>query len=243
MTEDEDRAGFSLRRWSRRKLAHARAAPAAQAAPPTANAAASPSPAAAATAAPAATTPATPSAAAPATPSAAAPATPSTDAALPPVESLTFDSDFTAFLQPKVDAALKRSALRTLFRDPRFNVMDGLDTYIDDYTKPDPISPEMVRELAQSRYLFDPPRTRVNAQGHVEDVPPDEDAVATGTPDAEVAPANAATGAASPAALESQSDDSNQHPPLPQPTERVVPAAAPDAVATAPRDSKPRTAQ
>ena len=59
--------------------------------------------------------------------------------ALPPVESLTIDSDFSAFLQPKVDEALKRQALKKLFRDPRFNVMDGLDVYIDDYSKPDPI--------------------------------------------------------------------------------------------------------
>jgi hypothetical protein len=33
-------------------------------------------------------------------------------------------------MQPGVDPALKRQALRTLVRDPRFNVMDGLDIYI-----------------------------------------------------------------------------------------------------------------
>ena len=51
---------------------------------------------------------------------------------LPPVESLTFDSDFTAFMQPDVDPALRRQALKTLLQDPRFNVMDGLDVYIAD---------------------------------------------------------------------------------------------------------------
>src|SRR5439155_4992465 len=75
---------------------------------------------------------------------------------LPSVESLTFDSDFTVFLQPKVDEALKRRALKKLFSDPAFNVMDGLDTYIDDYSKPDPISPELVRELVQGRGIFGP---------------------------------------------------------------------------------------
>jgi hypothetical protein len=45
---------------------------------------------------------------------------------LPPVQSLTIDSDFSAFLQPEVDETLKRQALKQLFRDPRFNVMDGL---------------------------------------------------------------------------------------------------------------------
>lgn len=93
---------------------------------------------------------------------------------LPPIESLTIDSDFSAFLQPKVDEALKRQALKQLFRDPHFNVMDGLDIYIGDYTQPDPISPEIVRELVQGRYIFNPPPTRINAQGFLEDVPADE---------------------------------------------------------------------
>jgi hypothetical protein len=93
---------------------------------------------------------------------------------LPAVESLSFESDFSLFLQPKVDETLRRQALKKLFSDPRFNVMDGLDVYIDDYGKPDPIAPELVRQLVQGRYLFDPPQTRVNAQGMVEDVPPDE---------------------------------------------------------------------
>ena len=90
--------------------------------------------------------------------------------ALPPVESLTFDSDFTAFMQSGIDDNVRRSALRKLLRDPRFNVMDGLDVYIDDYSKPDPIPPEMLQSLVQARYLFDPPKTRVNDEGFVEDV-------------------------------------------------------------------------
>jgi hypothetical protein len=114
-----------------------------------------------------------------ATPSAASevaapPTTPATTAAaaLPPVESLTFHSDFAAFMQPEVDETLRRTALKKLFNDPRFNVMDGLDTYIDDYSKPDPIAPDVVRTLVQARYIFDPPQTRVNEQGFAEDVPP-----------------------------------------------------------------------
>src|SRR4029079_14744392 len=93
---------------------------------------------------------------------------------LPPIESLTIDSDFTAFLGPQVDPGVKLAALKKLFRDPRFNLMDGLDVYIDDYSIPGPIAPELVRQLAHARYLFDPPRTRVNEAGFVEDVPDDE---------------------------------------------------------------------
>jgi len=66
---------------------------------------------------------------------------------LPPVESLTLGSDFTAFLRPEVDDQLKRAALKQLFRDPRFNLMDGLDTYVDDYTQADPIAPDVLADL------------------------------------------------------------------------------------------------
>ena len=69
----------------------------------------------------------------------AAPSAPAEAQPLPPVESLTFESDFTAFMQPEVDPGLRRQALKTLLQDPRFNVMDGLDVYIDDYSKPDPL--------------------------------------------------------------------------------------------------------
>jgi hypothetical protein len=102
------------------------------------------------------------------------------DGSLPPVESLTLESDFSAFMHPKVDEALKRRALKQLFRDPHFNIMDGLDVYIDDYSKPDPIPPEIVRQMVQGRYVFDPPPTRINAHGHVEDMPEEEIAATEG---------------------------------------------------------------
>ena len=79
-------------------------------------------------------------------------ATPHAD--LPAVESLTPDSDFGPFMQPGVDASLRNQALKTLFRDPAFNVMDRLDTYIDDYSKPDPIPGAMLRQLNQAKGLF-----------------------------------------------------------------------------------------
>jgi len=74
---------------------------------------------------------------------------------LPPVESLTPESDFTPFMRGDVDPGLRRQALRTLFRDPRFNVMDGLDVYIADFSKPDPIPPEWLGQLQQMARLGD----------------------------------------------------------------------------------------
>jgi hypothetical protein len=78
----------------------------------------------------------------------AAPAEP-----LPAIESLTPESDFLPFLKPGVDEDLKRQALRTLFRDPQFNIMDGLDIYTGDYSQPDPIPPEMLARLNQLSHL------------------------------------------------------------------------------------------
>jgi hypothetical protein len=117
MTAKGDAERFSLSRWSRRKLETAAEAPAP-----------SPAPAVVPATAPGVSVPTAP-------------------VELPPVESLTFESDFTAFLRPGVDDKVKRAALKQLFRDPRFNVMDGLDTYIDDYTKADPIPPDMLADL------------------------------------------------------------------------------------------------
>ena len=70
---------------------------------------------------------------------------------LPPVETLTPESDFKPFMQPDVEAGVKQAALKQLFKDPHFNVMDGLDTYIDDYTIADPIPDEMMKTMYQAR--------------------------------------------------------------------------------------------
>lgn len=73
---------------------------------------------------------------------------------LPSLDSLHgLASDYQAFLRPEVDAATRSAALKKLFFDPHFNQMDGLDTYIDDYSKADPIPSAMLRLLNQARHL------------------------------------------------------------------------------------------
>jgi len=74
---------------------------------------------------------------------------------LPPVEELTIDSDFKGFFHPKVDEDVRRGALRKLFSDPHFNVMDGLDVYIDDYSKTEPIPAAMLAGLKQAQRIFE----------------------------------------------------------------------------------------
>jgi hypothetical protein len=95
--------------------------------------------------------------AAPATTPAATPPK-SRPAATPPptlddVAKLTRDADFSRFVARDVEAPVRHAALKKLFSDPRFNVMDGLDTYIDDYGRPDPLPASMLRRMVQARGL------------------------------------------------------------------------------------------
>lgn len=69
------------------------------------------------------------------------------------VKALTRDSDYARFVAGGVDEGVKRAAMKKLFTDPHFNVMDGLDTYIDDYNTPDPIPLAMLRQMNQSKFL------------------------------------------------------------------------------------------
>ena len=69
------------------------------------------------------------------------------------VAALTRESDYSRFVAGDVAPDVKNAALRKLFSDPHFNVMDGLDTYIDDYGKPDPLPPGMLRKMVQSQLL------------------------------------------------------------------------------------------
>ncbi|NIR31985.1 MAG: DUF3306 domain-containing protein [Gammaproteobacteria bacterium] len=56
-----------------------------------------------------------------------------TDADLPPLDSLDETSSYADFLSPRVSETLRRQALRKLFTSAKFNVVDGLDDYAEDY--------------------------------------------------------------------------------------------------------------
>lgn len=86
-----------------------------------------------------------------------APVTPATAEeapSLPPLEELGIDSDYRGFMHPKVDETLRRAALKKMFSDPHFNVMDGLDVYIDDYSISDPLPASMLAELKQAQKIL-----------------------------------------------------------------------------------------
>lgn len=89
-------------------------------------------------------------------------AAPTPEEALPPptiedVAKLTPDSDFSRFVKRDVDESVKRSALKKLFSNPHFNVMDGLDIYIDDYNKFTPMTPALLASLNHAKDLLNPP--------------------------------------------------------------------------------------
>ncbi len=74
--------------------------------------------------------------------------------ALPPVQDLTPDSDFSGFMHPKVEDALRRVALKKLFSDPHFNLPDPYEAYSGDWTVGEPIPPELLATLNQARTLL-----------------------------------------------------------------------------------------
>lgn len=66
------------------------------------------------------------------------------------VAALGLDANYSRFVASGVDENVKRAALKKLFAEPQFNVMDGLDTYIDDYGLPDPLPAGMLRKMNQA---------------------------------------------------------------------------------------------
>lgn len=167
--------GNFFSRWSRQKAqtqaqAQVRAeAPPAPAVLPGTAAGANPAGAVPAPASVAAPTPASTSSPDPAAPT------------LADVAQLTPQSDFAPYMGRTVTQAVKNAAMKKLFADPHFNVMDGLDIYIDDYSIPSPLSPEELKNMVAAQFikLVDdpeakaPPEATPDAQASVPTPPPD----------------------------------------------------------------------
>ena len=137
---DEQGGGF-LDRWSRRKVqARAGQTPADEAPPPVAAAVAAPVDGSK-------TLPALADKAPPAIKEEAPVLT------LEDAQALTPESDFTPFVQRAVAPEVRNAAFKKLFADPHYNVMDGLDIYIGDYSIPDPLPASMLRQMASAQFL------------------------------------------------------------------------------------------
>lgn len=69
------------------------------------------------------------------------------------VARLTAESDYSPFVARGTDPAVRRAALKTLFSDPHFHAIDGLDVYIGDYTRHVPLTPAMLAALQHVRSM------------------------------------------------------------------------------------------
>lgn len=69
------------------------------------------------------------------------------------VAQLTPEADFSPFVAKTVPSEVRNAAVKKLFADPHFNVMDGLDIYIDDYTKPSPLSKLELAKMVGAQFL------------------------------------------------------------------------------------------
>jgi hypothetical protein len=69
------------------------------------------------------------------------------------VEQLTPDSDFSKFMTQGVSPEVRNAAMKKLFTDPHYNVMDGLDIYIGDYNTPDPLPAGMLAKMVGAQFL------------------------------------------------------------------------------------------
>lgn len=68
-------------------------------------------------------------------------------------QALTPASDFSRFVAKGVSPEVRNAAVKKLFADPHFNVMDGLDIYIDDYSKPSPLSAADMAKMVSAQFL------------------------------------------------------------------------------------------
>lgn len=85
-------------------------------------------------------------------PEATLPGSPLPDA-MPSLDSLTPQSDFSPFMAKDVDPQLRNLAMKKLFTDPHYNIMDRLDIYIDDYSTHPPLSLDIIRQMSISKTL------------------------------------------------------------------------------------------
>lgn len=109
-----------------------------------------------------------------------------TDADMPPIESLSENSDFSMFLSPGVSEELRRVALRKLFRLPQFSERCPLDGEYYDCTNLEPLGSIITHDMREemkraaeklAETLNEPPQlSDTSAAPAIEPVaaPPDE---------------------------------------------------------------------
>ena len=139
-------------------------------------------------------------------------------------QALTPASDFRPFMGQGVAPEVKNAAMKKLFADPHFNVMDRMDIYIDDYSQPDPLPLAMLRQMNGAKFLNlfedeDQDKDKAALAGAPDEgtvqapLPPVSDGVSVSTSAQTVATeAPLSADASGVADASDSSDDSPQHP-------------------------------
>jgi hypothetical protein len=136
---------------------------------------------------------------------------PPTDEDLPPLESLDEHSDYSGCMSPRVSEALRKQALRKLFRSQKFNYICELDDYIDDYTSFPALGDVVTADMKHAaERLLKKQLEAEEADAAAAAAAAEEEAGAA--PDAADAPGNEAMAAAGPDGTEQPGDASGDAP-------------------------------
>lgn len=69
------------------------------------------------------------------------------------VKSLTPESDFSSFVARGVSPDVRNAAMKKLFADPHYSLIDGMDIYLEDYSLPSPLSVAMMAKMVSAKTL------------------------------------------------------------------------------------------
>ncbi|MEZ0247550.1 MAG: DUF3306 domain-containing protein [Methylophilaceae bacterium] len=89
---------------------------------------------------------------------------------LPAPETLDFNADFSLFMRDGVDGETRRNALRKLFMTDHYRAMDGLDVYVDDYSRPTLLPSDLLQTLDHAHALLQKTEESV-AEAAVQPIP------------------------------------------------------------------------
>jgi hypothetical protein len=92
---------------------------------------------------------------------------------MPPLDSLDQDSDYSPFLSRGVSPELRQTALRQLFRQPKFNVETCLDDFQDDFLNFQPLGDIVTADMRHMAEV-EAQREAARAAGAAEKAPPSE---------------------------------------------------------------------
>jgi hypothetical protein len=109
------------------------------------------------------------------------------------VQTLTPQSDFSAFVAREVPSDVRNAAMKKLFADPHYSLIDGMDIYLEDYSLPSPLSAAVMAKMASAQFLklVDDPEAKKESDTADASAPAETDVAAAPTaPEGPLQPAD-----------------------------------------------------